>query len=53
VIPATAVISHPAVTCVIPATADVRHLEENMAAGHDPLPDRTAREEIARTLLEQ
>jgi diketogulonate reductase-like aldo/keto reductase len=41
-------ISHPAVTCVIPATADVVHLEQNMAAGHDPLPDAGMRAEIAR-----
>jgi diketogulonate reductase-like aldo/keto reductase len=42
------VISHPAVTCVIPATADVRHLEQNMTAGHDPLPDDGMRAEIVR-----
>jgi aryl-alcohol dehydrogenase-like predicted oxidoreductase len=42
------VIAHPAVTCVIPATADVRHLEQNMAAGNDPLPDGVMRNEIAR-----
>jgi diketogulonate reductase-like aldo/keto reductase len=27
------VVSHPAVTCAIPATSSVRHLEENMRAG--------------------
>ena len=42
------VISHPAVTCVIPATANLQHLEQNMSAGHDPLPDAAMREEIAR-----
>lgn len=47
------VISHPAVTCAIPATADVRHLEENMAAGHEPLPDAAQRVEIARAWDQQ
>lgn len=42
------VISHPAVTCVIPATANVEHLVDNMAAAHDPLPDAAARTAIAR-----
>jgi diketogulonate reductase-like aldo/keto reductase len=37
------VISHPAVTCVIPATADLDHLEENMAAGIGPLPESSER----------
>jgi diketogulonate reductase-like aldo/keto reductase len=42
------VISHPAVTCVIPATADVEHLEQNMRAAREPLPDQAMRTEIAR-----
>jgi diketogulonate reductase-like aldo/keto reductase len=42
------VISHPAVTCVIPATANVQHVEQNMAAGSDPLPDGSIRAELAR-----
>lgn len=42
------VLSHPAVTCVIPATASVGHLEQNMAAGEDPLPDAQARADLAR-----
>jgi diketogulonate reductase-like aldo/keto reductase len=37
------VISHPAVTCVIPATADLDHLEQNMAAGIGPLPSAQER----------
>jgi diketogulonate reductase-like aldo/keto reductase len=37
------VISHPAVTCVIPATSQVAHLKENMAAGYGPLPDMAMR----------
>jgi diketogulonate reductase-like aldo/keto reductase len=41
------VISHPAVTCVIPATSSVEHLEENMTAASGPLPTADMRREIA------
>jgi aryl-alcohol dehydrogenase-like predicted oxidoreductase len=37
------VISHPAVTCVIPATSSLAHLEQNMAAGFGRLPDAAER----------
>jgi diketogulonate reductase-like aldo/keto reductase len=33
------IVAHPAVTCVIPATGNVRHLEDNMQAGLGRLPD--------------
>jgi diketogulonate reductase-like aldo/keto reductase len=33
------IIAHPAVTCAIPATGNVRHLEDNMEAGLGRLPD--------------
>ncbi len=33
------IISHPAVTCAIPATTRVDHVQENMGAARDPLPD--------------
>lgn len=33
------VVSHPAVTCAIPATSQVAHLRENMNAGRGRLPD--------------
>jgi len=33
------VVSHPAVTCAIPATSSVEHMRENMAALTGPLPD--------------
>jgi diketogulonate reductase-like aldo/keto reductase len=33
------VLSHPAVTCAIPATARARHMQDNCAAGIGPLPD--------------
>ena len=39
--------SHPAVTCIIPATARVEHLEDNLAGGRGRLPDARLREEIA------
>jgi len=37
------VISHPAVTCAIPATSRVEHMRENMAALRGPLPDEAQR----------
>jgi len=37
------VISHPAVTCVIPATSKRKHLEDNMGAGRGRLPDEAGR----------
>lgn len=42
------VISHPAVTCAIPATGKVEHLTDNMRAAFGPLPDTSARERMAR-----
>jgi len=46
------VISHPAVTCAIPATAKVAHLTDNMQALRGPLPDSVGRERIARYVSE-
>ena len=37
------VVSHPAVTCAIPATSQVEHVKENMAACFSPLPDKAMR----------
>lgn len=37
------VISHPAVTCAIPATSQVAHMVENMAVLKGPLPDTATR----------
>jgi len=37
------VISHPAVTCVIPGSTKVEHLEENQRAARGPLPDEALR----------
>jgi len=40
--------SHPAVSCVIPATGSVAHLRDNMGAARGALPDHSQREAIAR-----
>ena len=37
------IVSHPAVTCAIPATTRVDHVRENMAAATGPLPDAAMR----------
>ncbi|WP_340115685.1 aldo/keto reductase [Pelagibius sp. 7325] len=37
------IVSHPAVTCVIPATSRVDHMAENMAVLTGPLPDAALR----------
>jgi aryl-alcohol dehydrogenase-like predicted oxidoreductase len=40
------IITHPAVTCVIPATSNVRHLEDNMHGGLDRLPTAKERQKM-------
>ncbi|MEE2763707.1 MAG: aldo/keto reductase [Pseudomonadota bacterium] len=40
------VLGHPAVTCAIPATSQVAHMQENMAALYGELPDRSQRERM-------
>lgn len=42
------IVSHPAVTCVIPATSDPKHMADNLAAGSGPLPDAATRERMIR-----
>ncbi|TLF50403.1 aldo/keto reductase [Halomonas urmiana] len=37
------IISHPAITCAIPATTRVEHVRENLAAAREPLPDEAMR----------
>jgi diketogulonate reductase-like aldo/keto reductase len=37
------IISHPTVTCAIPATTRVEHVRENMGVAHGPLPDEAMR----------
>jgi diketogulonate reductase-like aldo/keto reductase len=41
------VISHPAITCAIPATSKVEHLRDNMQAGFGRMPDAKLRARIA------
>jgi len=41
------ILSHPAVTCVIPATTRVDHVEENVAVAGSLLPDETMRRRMA------
>ena len=42
------VISHPAVTCAIPATSNPAHAVENIAALRGPLPDRAMRARMVK-----
>ena len=42
------VISHPAVTCALPATSNPDHLMENVGAMRGPLPDREMRTRMVR-----
>jgi diketogulonate reductase-like aldo/keto reductase len=44
------VLAHPAVTCAIPATRQVAHVRENLAAARGPLPAPALRDRIARTI---
>lgn len=44
------IISHPAVTCVIPATTRVDHVRENLDAAQTPLPDAAMRERISAVI---
>lgn len=41
------IISHPAVTCAIPATSKVAHMRENMGACYGRLPDTTLRRRMS------
>ena len=42
------VVSHPAVTCAIPATSRVEHMGENMGAAYGRLPDPALRQRMLR-----
>jgi aryl-alcohol dehydrogenase-like predicted oxidoreductase len=44
------VLAHPAVTCVIPATSNPKHMGDNVRAGEGLLPDERLRERIEATL---
>jgi len=34
------ILSHPAVTCIIPATSNAKHMQDNMRAGYGRVPDK-------------
>lgn len=44
------VVSHPTVTCAIPATSKPRHMRDNIQAAHGGLPDRGQRQRMADAL---
>lgn len=41
------IVSHPAVTCVIPATSKLKHMVDNAAAGFGPMPNAKTRRRMA------
>lgn len=41
------IISHPAVTCVIPATSKTKHMIDNLGAGTGTLPDKAMRKRMS------
>lgn len=45
------IVSHPAVTCVIPATSRVDHMRDNLKAGFGPMPDARLRQRMAAELV--
>lgn len=45
------VVSHPAVTCAIPATRNIKHMVDNMGAQSGQLPDARMRQEMIRYLF--
>lgn len=40
------IVSHPAVTCAIPATSKPAHMKDNLAAGTGPMPDASTRKKM-------
>lgn len=46
------IVSHPAVTCVIPATTKVAHVRENMAAASGRMPDEALRQRIVQQITQ-
>ena len=47
------IVSHPAVTCAIPATSKVAHVRENMGAARGRMPDEALRQRIAAHIAEK
>ncbi len=46
------IVSHPAVTCAIPATGNPQHMADNLGAGTGPLPDAATRARMIRFIGE-
>jgi diketogulonate reductase-like aldo/keto reductase len=44
------IVSHPAVTCAIPATSKVAHMQENMASRLGVMPDEATRKRMIETI---
>ena len=44
------IVSHPAITCAIPETSRLHHLQDNMGAGRGPMPDEGIRKKIAEEI---
>jgi diketogulonate reductase-like aldo/keto reductase len=42
------IVSHPAITCVIPATSKMHHMIDNLAAGFGIMPDEPTRQRMIR-----
>ena len=42
------ILAHPAVTCIIPASSKVKHMQDNMGANFGPVPDAAQRDEMLR-----
>lgn len=47
------IVSHPAVTCAIPATSRLDHLSENMSAMYGVMPDKKMRQQIEGYIASQ
>ena len=47
------IVSHPAVTCVIPATSKPHHMADNLEAGFGPMPDAAMRKRMESFFDEQ
>jgi len=44
------IVSHPGVTCVIPATSNPRHIVDNLGAGRGRMPDAETRRRMVREI---
>jgi hypothetical protein len=42
------IVSHPAVTCTIPGTGKIEHMQDNLAAGFGAMPDETQRRRMSQ-----